>query len=127
MFADNCTSNIQFYNLPNDYYQRAAMWSIWLSHVYLALKIVFAIQAVNEPMPNAGLFDVRFSNLLLGIYPRNLVLPNLSTSFPVAPTAGTRRDSQEVIRLASLPFLQLSQTPSPCASLGPVPITTRAS
>ena len=47
-----------------------------------------------------------------------------ATSFPVAPTAGTRRDSQEVIRLASLPFLQLSQTPSPCASLGPVPITT---
>jgi hypothetical protein len=59
MFAGNCTSNVQFYNSPNDYnYQRAVTWSIvmaWLSHVHPAFKNVFAIEAINEPLQDYSL------------------------------------------------------------------------
>lgn len=57
MFAGNCTSNVQFYNSPNDYnYKRAVTWSIvmtYLSHTHPAFSTVFTLEAVNEPVQNA--------------------------------------------------------------------------
>jgi len=58
MFAGNCTSQVEFYNSPDDYnYKRAVTWSIvmaYLSHVHPAFETVFSIEAINEPIQNAA-------------------------------------------------------------------------
>ena len=52
MFAGNCTSQVEFYNSPDDYnYKRAVTWSIvmaYLSHTHPAFATVFTIEAMKD-------------------------------------------------------------------------------
>ncbi|TFY74678.1 hypothetical protein EWM64_g9334 [Hericium alpestre] len=80
MFAGNCTTNVQFYTPYN--YGRALTWTAVMTaiaHLHPNFASVFAIEAVNEPImdagqtPNYGEFQknfvktVRAIELLLGI------------------------------------------------------------
>ncbi|KDQ06470.1 glycoside hydrolase family 5 protein [Botryobasidium botryosum FD-172 SS1] len=101
MFAGNCTTQVEFYDSPNDYnYKRAVTWSIvmaWLSHTHPAFETVFSIEAINEPLqdanltPNLGKFEksfvlgVRAIEYLLGIQCDDTFVPNIvsdSIAFP---------------------------------------------
>lgn len=59
MFAGNCTSQVEFYDSPDDYnYRRAVTWSVvmaFLSHAHPSFSTVFTIEAVNEVRLRIGL------------------------------------------------------------------------
>jgi hypothetical protein len=54
MFAGNCTTQVEFYNSPDDYnYKRAVTWSIvmaYLSHTHPTFETVFTIETINKPI-----------------------------------------------------------------------------
>src|SRR5262245_48781649 len=57
MFAGNCTSEVHFYDSPNQHnYKRAVTWAVvmaFLSHSHPAFQSVFSIEAINEPLADA--------------------------------------------------------------------------
>lgn len=128
MFAGNCTSDIQFYNSPNDYnYQRVVTWSIimaWLSHVHHAFETVFAVEAINEPMQDYSLtpgsdrcaFSTR-PTLSLQSWLFILIFFSWNDSFTMTGMASALSNYHSVSYATSLSFLQLSRTPSRSACL----------
>jgi hypothetical protein len=147
MFAGNCTSQVEFYDSPDDYnYKRAVTWSIvmaYLSHVHPAFQTVFSIEAINEPIQDASktpgldrcechpIRHYNISNVMLMIL-LQLKRPSFSGSAHLSSFWGSNvmihlSPVYSPIRLLSLPLkplsLSLPSSPSGTALGRGIPLT----